>query len=174
MKSLIYKSRFDSYVKNQLYIVPFEALIMERMTASPRITDIHGFCGATSFLELMPYEANEIIQEGNGRANQTLLDRLDDVQPENHLTPYEKVAIALEMAESLADLHGFVDGVIIHGDNHIDQFLANSDRILKLGDFNLATILHWNDKNGDYCLRDREPWRFRVRFSTFQLRILKY
>jgi hypothetical protein len=36
------------------------------------------------------------------------------------------------------------DGVIVNRDNHIDQFLASSDGLVKLGDFNLATILQWN------------------------------
>ena len=155
---------------------------MERLSASPRITDIYGYCGATSLLEMMPHEVNEIIQPGSGRANQTLLDRLDNVYPKNSLTPYEKVAIALEMAEAIADLSGFPDGVIVHGDNHIDQvsffdhgnrcqeflvlhrdqFLANSNGFIKLGDFNLASILEWNDEKGEYCKREREPWAFRV------------
>lgn len=104
-----------------------------------------------------------MIQNGSGRANQTLLDRLDDVYPQNNLKPYEKVLIARDMAESLADMHGFVGGVLVHGDNHIDQFLANHDGIMKLGDFNLATILEWNEKKGEYCKREREPWRFRFR-----------
>jgi serine/threonine protein kinase len=170
LKILIYKSRFDNYVKQQLYIIPFEALIMERLTASPRITDIYGFCGTTSILEQLPHEVNEIVQAGSGRANQTLLDRLDNVYPQNDLTPYEKVVVARDMAESLADLHGFTDGVIVHGDNHIDQFLADSNGLLKLGDFNLATILEWNDKKGEYCKREREPWRFRVSVTANQLR----
>jgi serine/threonine protein kinase len=139
-----------------------EGLIMERLTASPYITDIYGFCGATSMLEVMPREVNEIIQPGRGRANQTRLDQLDNVYPENQLFPVDKAHIALEMAEALAALHGFRDGAILHGDNHIDQFLADSENFLKLGDFNLATIPEWNDKKGEYCKREREPWAFQV------------
>ncbi len=54
------------------------------------------------------------------------------------------------------------DGVIVNRDNHIDQFLASSDGLVKLGDFNLATILEWNDRKGAYCKREREPWAYRV------------
>jgi hypothetical protein len=162
MKTLIFKRGFDAFVRRQLYIVPMEGLIMERLTASPYITDIYGFCGATSMLELMPQEVNELIQLGSGRANQTVLDQLDNVYPKNELFPVEKARIALEMAESLAALHGFRDGVILHGDNHIDQFLANSENLIKLGDFNLATIPEWNDEKGEYCKRERVPWAFQV------------
>ena len=162
MKTLIFKSRFDSFVRQQLYIIPFEALILERLTASPNINNIYGYCGATSILEVLPHEVNKLIQDGRGYANQTLLDRLDNVHPKNKLTSYEKVVIASDMANALSDLHGFKDGVIVHGDNHIDQFLANPNGQPKLGDFNLATILQWNDKRGEYCKREREPWRFRV------------
>lgn len=34
---------------------------MERLTASPRITDIYGFCGVTSILEPLPYEGMYIM-----------------------------------------------------------------------------------------------------------------
>jgi hypothetical protein len=85
-----------------------------------------------------------------------------NVKSQNSLTPKNKVGIALAMAAALADLHGFEDGVILNGDNHIDQFLATSEGRVKLGDFNLATILEWNDRKGDYCKREREPWAYRV------------
>jgi hypothetical protein len=152
-----------------LYEIPTEALIMERLTASVNIIDIYGFCGVTTMIELMPKEISEKIQPGKGRTSQTDLDELQvtDVQSKNNFSPWEKLLLALDMAQALADLHGFKDGVIIHGDNHIEQFLINAEGRMKLGDFNLATILEWNDKKQEYCKRQRKPWRFQV--SQFYL-----
>jgi streptomycin 6-kinase len=138
---------------------------LERLTASPRIMDIYGYCATTTRLEFMPEEIEKTIEPGNGRyrANQTELDMLDNVYPRNDLTAMEKLVMALEMAEALADLHGFKDGVILHGDLHHCQFLKNSEGKIKLGDFNLATILEWNDKEEHYCKRKRKEWCFEVR-----------
>jgi hypothetical protein len=109
LKTLIFKRNFDELVWRQLYIIPMEALVMEQLTASPQITDIYGYCGTTSILEIMPKEVNELIQPGSGWANHTELMQQANVKSQNFLTPKQKVGIALEMAKALADLHGFTD-----------------------------------------------------------------
>jgi hypothetical protein len=163
IKELIFDSHhFDRFVLLQLHIIHYEALILERLTASPRIATIYTHCGTTNVLESLPNEVNEMIQPDDGRANHTELLALDDVYPKNILTGEEKAGLALDMAEAMADLHGFRDGIIVNGDNHIDQFLADRDGFVKLGDFNLATILTWNDEKGEYCKLEREPWRYPV------------
>lgn len=43
------------------------------------------------------------------------------MRPMNNLTTSEKLDIALVMAESMADIHGFEGGAIAHGDVHPDQ-----------------------------------------------------
>jgi serine/threonine protein kinase len=163
-KNLLFEGDYDAYVQMQLYITAMEVLILERLSASPHIMDIYGYCGTSSIQELMPYEVDEIIVPESGQANRTILDHDDDVHPQNNLTPLEKVQLALGMAEALADVHGFQDGVILQGDNNIEQFLVNSNGNLKLGDFNLATILQWNDKEGAYCKRERRRWMESVSF----------
>ena len=163
LKPLLMRSYFHGFVSQQLYTIPTEVLILERLTASPRITDIYGYCGVTTMIENLPVELTDKIQPGDGGANQTELDKLDNVYPRNQFTPLEKVQIALDMAKALADLHGFRDGVIIHGDNHIDQFLLTAHGTVKLNDFNLATILDWSDQKQQYCKREREAWAFPVR-----------
>ncbi|KAL7491232.1 hypothetical protein ACHAWT_000791 [Skeletonema menzelii] len=55
------------------------------------------------------------------------------------------------MAESIADLHGFEDGVIVHDDVYPNQWMTTPDGRLKLGDFNRATIMQWDEINGGYC-----------------------
>jgi serine/threonine protein kinase len=55
------------------------------------------------------------------------------------------------MAESLAKLHQFHGGVVVHADVNIEQWLLNNHGDLKLNDFNLAEILPWNDQTQQYC-----------------------
>lgn len=59
--------------------------------------------------------------------------------------------MALQMAESIADLHGFKDGVIVHDDIQLCQWLRNRDGKLKLGDFNRARVLQWDRRKQKYC-----------------------
>jgi hypothetical protein len=135
---------------------------LERLSASPRIATIYTHCGTTNLLESLPNEVNQMIQPDDGLADHAQLLALDDVYPKNDLSGEEKAGIALDMAEAIADLSGFRDGVIVNGDNHIDQFLTDGDGFIKLGDFNLASILTWNGEKGGYCKQERSPWRYPV------------
>jgi len=74
-----------------------------------------------------------------------------DVSPRNKFSPDEKLVLALKMAEAIADLHGFKDGVIVHGDIQLCQYLINRDGQLKLNDFNRAEVMLWDTKKQDYC-----------------------
>jgi len=58
-----------------------------------------------------------------GMIAQSKLDQLQetDVHPMNNLTLTAKLELAVAMAESLADIHGFSGGAIVHGDVHPDQ-----------------------------------------------------
>ena len=59
--------------------------------------------------------------------------------------------MALEMAESIAVLHGYEGSVIIHNDIQLQQWLRTEEGTLKLGDFNRATIPDWDIKKNRYC-----------------------
>ena len=89
-----------------------DAVVMERLTASPRIIDIYAHCGMAVQVEALPYEVEEVIVPGSGYTKQDKLHDEEDVKPKNDYTATEKLDIALSMAESLADLHGFKDGVM--------------------------------------------------------------
>ena len=113
---------------------------MERLSGSPRIVDLYGHCGSsvserskialmyqgllegeTNFgmliglyqviVEAIPFEVEEYIVP-NGYIKQVDLQDADEVKPQNSYNAAEKLGMALEMAESLADLHGFPDGVM--------------------------------------------------------------
>jgi hypothetical protein len=89
-----------------------DAVVMERLTASPRIVDAYAHCGTTVLVEPLPFEVEEYVVPGEGYIKQEELHDEVDVTPLNNFTIEEKLHTALEMAESLADLHGFKDGVM--------------------------------------------------------------
>ena len=91
-------------------------------------------------------------QPGDGYTKQEDLNDKDDVRPQNDYTPIEKLEFGLAMAESLAVLHGYVGGLIVHDDVQLCQWLRTRDGRLVLGDFNRAQIMDWNEEKGEYCM----------------------
>lgn len=75
----------------------------------------------------------------------------DGLESFNDYTVEEKLDMALSMAESLADLHGFRDGVIVHDDVQLCQWLRTKDGRIKLGDFNRAEVMEYDLKKKKYC-----------------------
>lgn len=122
----------------QLETIRKDALVMERLTASPRIVNMYGHCAFSITVEAIDNEMEKFIVPGNGYAQPEDLDDSQDVDPKNGYTVPEKLDIALAMAESLADLHGFSEGVIVHDDVQLCQWLKTRDGVIKLGDFNRA------------------------------------
>eukprot|EP00980_Cylindrotheca_fusiformis_P012565 scaffold3084_cov144-Cylindrotheca_fusiformis.AAC.13 len=150
-KTVLKVSRWKhDFGKTLLHEILRDALIMERMTHSPRIVDIFGHCGTAVRVEAIPYEVEEVIVP-DGNIKQEKLHDEYDVQPQNSYTATEKLEIALDMAESLADLHGFEDGIIVHDDVQLCQWLRKKDGTLKLGDFNRAEIMDYNVEKNEYC-----------------------
>ena len=133
--------------------VQLEAIIMERMTKSPRIMGIYGHCAYSTMAEVVPIEFEERAVPGEGYESQKSVEKrnTDGIRPYNNFTSTQKLVFALEMAESLADLHGFEDGVIVHDDVQLCQWLHTPNGRLKLGDFNRATIMQWDTIKGEYC-----------------------
>jgi serine/threonine protein kinase len=136
-----------------------EAIVMEKLTYSPRIVDLYGYCATSIIAEAMPVDVTTLIVPGDklgydrGRMHQKDLDQLQlgDVHPLNNFTVPEKLQLALTMAESLADLHGFPGGVMSHGDYHPDQHLQSAQGELKLNDFNNARFLDFSEEKNAYC-----------------------
>merc|ERR1711862_151944 len=125
---------------------------MERLTSSPRIVDTYGHCGSSIIQETLEDDIQELVVPGSGylKNNRTLSDKVD-VDPQNKFTPPQKLNLALMLAEAIADLHGFKDGVIVHDDIQLCQFLYDKNNNLKLNDFNRAEVMLWNEKGQHYC-----------------------
>jgi hypothetical protein len=119
-----------------------EALIMDQLTGSPRIVDIYGHCGLTMVAEHMVEEVTPRMtpfpERHNINRHQVKKEQADGVHPYNNLTLTEKLDLAILMAESLADIHGFAGGVIAHGDTHPVQWLKNAQGVSYSADTSLC------------------------------------
>ena len=138
-----------------------EAIIMEQLSSCPRIVNIYGFCGVSIAVENMPYEVEDEIQTSlsrkeihqyyeNQKPNRAI-HQFGMQPPLNNLTTIEKLNLAIDIAESLADIHGYQGGVIIHADTHPCQWLRNSQGQVKLNDFNNALIMDWDFQTNEFC-----------------------
>ena len=131
-----------------VYRVEKDAIVMERLTASPRIVDIYGYCSTTILSEAMGGEVWTDMVDGSGYVSQSELDQ-QPFGPKNNFTAVEKLKMALDMTEALAYMRGYAEGVLLHGDTHPEQWLRARDGTLKLNDFNNAQILDYDGTN--YC-----------------------
>jgi len=129
-----------------------DALVMERLTSSPRIVDMFGHCALGVITEQLDYDMETTVIPTSGTVDDEdgLKDQYD-VNPQNDYEPTEKLGLALEMAKSIAELHGFQDGVIVHDDIQLSQFLIDSNGKLKLNDFNRAEVMLFDEEKGQYC-----------------------
>jgi serine/threonine protein kinase len=130
-----------------------DALVAERLTASPRIYDIYGLCGLGIMSEYFPHgDMFHVAVPGKGAMPAYELHDEYEVKPQNSLTGLKKLEISTQMAEALADLHGNSAGVIVHNDVKLVQFLWTSDKsMLKLNDFNRAEHMLFDEENNEYC-----------------------
>ena len=147
-----------------------DAIIAERLTSNPRIFDIYGYCGLTILSEFFYHgDIESLVMPGDGYAknNVGLNDDEKDVNPKNkkNITPDQKLKIALEMAEAILVLHSYPNGMIVHNDVQLSQFLFSEDfSVLKLNDFNRAEFLLWDDRNQEYCHYKNGPGNGNVSF----------
>mmetsp|Transcript_37319 Transcript_37319/g.90613 ORF Transcript_37319/g.90613 Transcript_37319/m.90613 type:complete len:258 (+) Transcript_37319:706-1479(+) len=129
-----------------------DAAVAERLSASPRVYDIYGFCGVGILSEFFFYgDIEEVVYEDEGEVSEDLRE-IEELVVQNDLSGREKLVLALEMAEGVALLHGFSGGVIVHDDIQLSQFLMNKDKsMLKINDFNRAEYMLYDDAKQVYC-----------------------
>ena len=108
---------------------------MERLTSSPHVINIYGFCGHSV-----------ITEYADGPRLGTLADKSKKI-------PLKRLEIARDIASGLADVHG-IDGDDQPSFVHLDINPANVvvvGKTLKLNDFNIGIILRKNKKTGKTC-----------------------
>ncbi len=158
------------------YEINMEAMIMEITTSSNVTSAIYGHCSTTILVESLQEVTHAIVplqkqyQPIRGRVSDATLHYLESVQAKkinrnttgttslsepysfNNLTVYEKLHYARQMAQALAEMHGYHGGVIVHDDVHPDQWLISRDKKrIVLNDMNNAVILQWSRPHHKYC-----------------------
>jgi hypothetical protein len=133
-----------------------DAMVMELLSSSPRVIDIYCHCAMSSVTEYAPTNMDAYIMPTEGYTPKSILRgtmRNDELErPLNdHISPEEKLEIALEMAKCVAVLHGFKDGPIVHVDVKVDQFFRGRDGFIKMIDYNRAEALLYDSENEKYC-----------------------
>lgn len=148
-----------------------DAVAMERLTQSPYVMDIYGYCGQSAVTELAFLEKgiNDLYRLSTG------LRGID-----NPYVTKSKLQIAAMTALGLAHIHGAgrvdsVNGIekntsrerqerhntIVHYDINPRNVIITSSGRPKLNDFNVAEFLTWNPKTKTPCgfqSRLHEPW----------------
>jgi len=124
--------RFEDafYEHNQI-----DAVVLERLTASPHVINVFGFCGHSVLTEY-----------ADGKRLGELADKMKKV-------PLARLNIARDIASGLADVHG-IDGDGNATFVHLDINPANIVSIggtLKLNDFNIGVLRQWNTTSNEPC-----------------------
>jgi serine/threonine protein kinase len=106
-----------------------DALAMERLTASPYVINIYGFCAMT------------VVQEFAGRQIH-----------EKPMNPNESLDVAIQVATGIRDIH-YIDNadqpVLVHNDINLANILMTDTGRPILNDFNVAILLMQRDNNDD-------------------------
>jgi len=108
---------------------------MERLTSSPHVINVFGFCGHSVMSEY-----------ADGK-------RLGELADKSRRSPLARLKIARDIATGLADVHG-IDGDGNTTFVHLDINPANVVSIggtLKLNDFNIGIIRRWNTTSNTPC-----------------------
>lgn len=138
LKTLRYREVLDEAIVEKQRI---DAIVSERLTKSPHVIDIYGFCGTSAL--------NEYAD--GGMFASTLRHQYSDG---GNYTDRELLIFARDAAMSLADIHD-IDGrdnvtSIVHHDLRAENFLT-SNGTLKISDFNNGQLLRWDEKKNKRC-----------------------
>ena len=149
-ETVVFKAYYwgSGYRHRDFEYMRMDAIVSEKLSSSPRIVNIYGFCG-TSMI-------NEAMVHGDLFELASALDEPPDGGDDplivfNNLTGTQKLNFALGMAEALAVVHSYPGGVIVHDDVKAAQFLITDEGGVKLNDFNRAEIMLFNEKDQEYC-----------------------
>lgn len=135
LKTLRYQHDFDgrNYDRHRR-----DAMATERLTWSPNIINIYGFCGNSGVYEFAP-----------GGDIEDVLFNSDAVQ----WNSTERLTVAFQVASAIADTHDSErDGIpaIAHTDITTAQFV-HLDGIYKLNDFNRCRFIPYDEKRQRNC-----------------------
>jgi Protein kinase domain len=120
-----------------------DAVISERLTSSPFVMDIYGYCGTSALYE---------------QGKRSLRHEVD------HSELPHKYRMMLQIAQAMSDMHGIdypsgTNATVVHRDLKPSNIMMGLDGKAKLGDFNDSILRKWNKTSGEPCpfYNDRYP-----------------
>jgi serine/threonine protein kinase len=111
-----------------------DALIMERLTSSPYVMNIYGFCGMT------------VVTEFAGKTISDVANQLP--------SSVERLNLAIEIAQGLTDLHSVGNAgrpTIVHNDLNPANLMITHDHRPVYNDFNIAILLMVHNETNQTC-----------------------
>jgi serine/threonine protein kinase len=123
-----------------------DALVLERLTSSPNIVDIYGFCGNTLLTEFVSKTLKDVVEQDEEDEDANVAETYP-----TRTTPEGRLRLALDVARGLEAIHSIPGGPIIHADIQSEQFLVTSDGTVKLNDFNRCRFMPTNNITGRPC-----------------------
>jgi serine/threonine protein kinase len=128
-----------------------DALVSERLTSSPYVMDIYGYCGLSA-----------IYERGQTTLTKVVMASFAERKTKRTKLPLsQKVWYAYHVAHAMADVHGFdypvnnnhnsnyvVNATVAHRDIKTDNILISKEGIAKLNDFNDSVLRRWNRTSG--------------------------
>jgi hypothetical protein len=142
LKTLRYEHNYEQefYHFNQI-----DAMVMERLTASPYVMDVYGFCGNSALTEFASTTMNQFRKKSD-------------------LSSWERLKLSRKIALGLEDVHS-IDGdfnvTVVHNDLNPSNILMKGTTP-KFNDFNIGELLTWNKKHN-------RPCKFESRFTNPQV-----
>mmetsp|Transcript_37574 Transcript_37574/g.55325 ORF Transcript_37574/g.55325 Transcript_37574/m.55325 type:complete len:407 (-) Transcript_37574:188-1408(-) len=132
LKSLRMKQCFSPHRAEQHRL---DAMASERLTSSPHVANIYGFCGQSAINELAQ-ASGKLLRSGT-------------------LTPKQTLKFASDVAVGVADIHSIDEQIgvtVAHRDIRSPNVLLSKDgKSFIIHDFNCGRFLTWNPKTGSRC-----------------------
>jgi len=129
------------YTNHKFEVVRRDSLILERLTKSPHISAVYGYCGFVII--------SHFVTRG------TLADKLEEWHlGAIRISSMKRLQYAVDIARGLRDLHN-IDGdgrpSATHGDLKEHQYLFAENGRLQLSDFNKGQFLSMSSTSGEAC-----------------------
>ena len=107
---------------------------MEKLTSSPYVMNVYGYCGVSVMTERGGEELGHVARRISSR---------------------ERVKMAIKVAEGLGDVHGIGGGdnaSLVHNDINLNNiFVGGNFKTPLLNDFNIAVLLMKDRRTGRAC-----------------------
>jgi tRNA A-37 threonylcarbamoyl transferase component Bud32 len=113
-----------------------DAFVMTKLTSSPYVMGIYGYCGLSQVVE---YGPNGNIHDLVKVARETEKDKLSSLQ---------KLKICVQIATAVADMHS-ID--VVHNDLCCHQYIL-VDGVYKLSDYDFSDFVKRNTETNETCL----------------------